>query len=148
MSKRAAILCLLFLCGLAAGSLAITPGDGVVYGAPPRPTLAPLPTPPPLAPGGFIELRLVPLQENLWTRVQWRGVGDVWHDVEGWQGAPDETGRVRWYVGPEILGRGPFRWLAADGPDGPLLGVSEPFHLPALARQVVVVAVELPAGRE
>lgn len=148
MMKRAAILFLLCLCGLTALALAAIPSAGVVYGisaAPIRPTPLPLTT---SATGGFIELRVAPLQENLWTKVQWRGVGNAWHDVEGWQGTPDETGRVRWYVGPEHLGQGPFRWMVTDGPDGSLLGVSEPFHLPALARQVVVITVEPSAELE
>jgi hypothetical protein len=147
MSRRYIPALLIILCGFALFSLAANSGPAETnysieaVGTRPTPVRRPTPEPPP--PGGFIELRVAPLQENLWTEIQWRGVGDAWHDVDGWRGTPDEAGVVRWYVGPEHLGEGPFRWLVYDGMDGPLLGVSAPFDLPEQARQVVVVTVDL-----
>ena len=150
MSKRWTVVLLVIVGSLAGLALATIPGAGVVYGvaaAPPRPTPLPLPTATPVSPvrGGFIELHLSP-RAKLWTKVEWQGTGGTWHDVDGWRGAPDEAGVVRWYAGPELLGQGPFRWLVSDGVDGPLLGASAPFYLPAQARQVVAITVELPAG--
>jgi len=51
---------------------------------------------------------------------------------------------VRWYVGKEDLGSGPFRWLVYDAQDGRLLATSDLFDLPERAGQTVEVAIMLP----
>ena len=66
-----------------------------------------------------------------WTVVQWQDDNGRLHDVTGWQGAFDATGRVVWWVGPEHLGTGPFRWVIYESVDRAReVARSEPFHLP------------------
>lgn len=92
---------------------------------PPRP--APQPTPVPLH-GGFIELQLETGQTTLWTVVQWQDALGGWHDVAGWQGAPDADGKKTWWVAETDLGKGPFRWVIFQ--ESEQIAASEPFHLP------------------
>lgn len=147
MRSRYLAMILILVAGLMLFGL-MTAGEAVVVDAAPaavgtRPTpILPPPTGTPFA-GGFIELRLDPGRGNVWTEMQWRGVGDAWHDVDGWRGAPDEAGVVRWYVGPEHLGQGPFRWQVYDQDGRRLLGSSEPFYLPDRPRATLTVTVEL-----
>lgn len=89
--------------------------------------------------------------QDLHTMVQWQDPNtSAWHDVEGWQGTLDSveiddaglvTGTKTWWVGGGEMGKGPFRWLVYDGPDGSLLATSAPFNLPATAGNPVVVIV-------
>ena len=126
----------------------------------PPPTLTPSPTPLPIDPpppstvtpigvaapareGATIELQVATAQ-TVWTLVQWQDGRGAWHTVDGWQGTPDEQGRVRWWVGPTQLGLGPFRWVITDQPGGAVLIVSQPFNLPQRARQPIVVEVTRP----
>ncbi|MBK8899668.1 MAG: discoidin domain-containing protein [Anaerolineaceae bacterium] len=94
--------------------------------------------------GAFIALEAEPLQPGLWTRIQWKDAFGDWHDIEGWQGAFNPDQRVLWYVGEEMLGDGPFRWLVFASQAGSLLAVSPPFHLPSHNGEVMRVAVSLP----
>ena len=123
---------------------------------PPRPTLTPTPiiiveaTPTPLGEtdepagpmvGGTIQLRTDNPTNGLWTAVQWQdGHGD-WHTVTGWQGGFDAFGYVTWWVAPEDLATGPFRWQLLAGEEGEVLAVSQPFYLPASSGQQVVVYI-------
>lgn len=126
---------------------------------PPRPTVAPTatslptstPTPPTVTPapavqGGFISLHVADGSRTMWSQVQWQDALGEWHDVAGWQGHLDERvpgGRGKtWWVAPEDLGAGPFRWQLFAGEEGDLLGVSEPFGLPEERGEVVVVWLE------
>lgn len=143
MSKLLGVLSLILLSAWVLSGLAVAPAPAAVVLTPDRPTPLPLPTVTPPIAGGFIELHAAPA--GAWTIVQWRGVGATWHNTDGWRGAPDETGVVRWYVGPEHLGQGPFRWRVYEREGGRLLATSDAFALPARARQVVVVTLE-PAG--
>lgn len=93
--------------------------------------------------GAFIALQAQPLQPGLWTRVQWQDAHGGWHDIEGWQGTFNPDQRVLWYVGPEHLGSGPFRWLVYQQPGGRLLGVSQPFHLPSRGGELLHVTLAL-----
>lgn len=96
--------------------------------------------------GAFIELWVEPLRPDLWTRIQWQDAFGDWHDVEGWQGSLNSDERGLWYVGPEHLGVGPFRWLVYERPDGQLLAASLPFNLPAQNGEVLQVTMDLPAA--
>ncbi len=122
--------------------------DSVVVQLTPRPTLIPLPTETPIvvAPvvkdGAYIELHIAN-EQTKWTVVQWQDGLGVWHDVDGWQGMPDEQGHVRWWVSSTEFGLGPFRWVIYDKPGGAILTVSHPFDLPQVARQQVVVEATL-----
>ncbi len=94
--------------------------------------------------GGFIELRADPLRGGLWTRIQWQDAFGDWRHIDGWQGAFIEgEGLVRWYVGEELLGAGPFRWLVYERKGGDLLAASDPFYLPERSDQTVEVEVSL-----
>ncbi len=131
---------------------------------PPTPTPTATPAPPhpprPAPPGATIELQAHfpatwPWDEahwqSVWTVVQWQdGLGE-WHDVEGWQGTPDDvtvdggevTARKRWWVAEADLGKGPFRWVACAGRGGRRLGTSKLFDLPGSVGAVTTVAVWL-----
>lgn len=97
--------------------------------------------------GALIALQAQPLQPGLWTRVQWQDTHGGWHDIEGWQGAFNPDQQVLWYVGPEHLGTGPFRWLVYQEQGGNLLGVSQPFDLPSRGGELLRVALSLPDPR-
>jgi hypothetical protein len=66
--------------------------------------------------------------------VQWQDVNGNWHDVEGWRGALDSGGRIRWWVAAKDFGTGPFRWVAGES-------VSEPFNLPGGAAAPLQVSL-------
>lgn len=66
-----------------------------------------------------------------WSVVQWQDDDGRWHDVAGWQGTFDAAGRVTWWVGPEHLGTGPFRWVVYESADRRReIGRSAPFAMP------------------
>ena len=85
--------------------------------------------------------RRYPRQCPTETAVQWEGANNAWHTVEGWQGSFNPDGMVTWWVAPDDLGKGPFRWQLLDGEGGASLAVSEAFTLPASDGQVVAVTV-------
>lgn len=95
---------------------------------PDRPEDMLTPTPEPVGAGAGIELSVTGATAPYHAVVQWQdGLGN-WHDVEGWRGEVEEN-RVLWYVAPEYLGAGPFRWVVYRADD--TLGTSENFNLPA-----------------
>ena len=79
--------------------------------------------------GASIELAGTGATQDLWSVVQWQGVNNEWHDVDGWRGTFDPDNVVKWWVGYEDLGRGPFRWVVYQGETA--LFISDPFQLPA-----------------
>jgi hypothetical protein len=93
--------------------------------------------------GAYLELATDLVPAGAWTVVQWQDSAGEWREVEGWRGEL-ATGH-RWWVHPKDFGAGPFRWLVTEGPDGPVIGISPPFQLPAGANQVAHVSV-LPGG--
>jgi hypothetical protein len=76
------------------------------------------------------------LPSSIWITVQWQdGVG-VWRTVDGWQGTAssvDNNGVLfqQWDVGPELFGRGPFRWVLYSFQGGSIVGISPNFNMPA-----------------
>ncbi len=64
--------------------------------------------------------------------VQWQDINGDWQDVDGWRGALDNGGHIRWWVAAKDFGTGPFRWMVGEA-------VSAPFNLPAGAGQTVWV---------
>jgi hypothetical protein len=118
---------------------------------PPTPTpdaLAPAPIEPnPVAPAAdaFVILHIPAGHSQLWTVVQWAGVENAWHDVDGWRGHLDDgDGKMKiWWVGPEHYGSGPMRWQVYDGSDGRLRATSDSFMLPARGGERVTIEVEL-----
>ena len=76
---------------------------------------------------------------STWIAVQWLDVGGQWRTVDGWQGTAisvDANGVLlaQWNIGPELLGRGPFRWALYTARGGSLIGVSPSFNMPAVSR--------------
>lgn len=104
---------------------------------PPRPTTSTLPD------GATIELRVTGATAPFWTEVQWQDQAGAWHTVDGWQGMVEPAQTLRWWVGIEELGNGPFRWSVYDNAGGSMLAISDPFDLPSRPKQIVVVNVAL-----
>ena len=127
-------------------SLAAQPNSLQAQGDP-LPTATPFGTPPPTAvppspTGGTLILQTYEAPANSWTVVQWQDSNGGWHDVTSWQSQLTD-GYVGWWVGPENLGAGPFRWLLLAGPDGEMLASSASFALPNFAGDVVLVEINL-----
>lgn len=99
------------------------------------------PTPEPARAGAGILLSVTGATAPYDAVVQWQDGLGSWHDVDGWRGTVEEGG-VLWYVAPEHLGLGPFRWVVYQGSD--TLGTSEDFYLPAA--DGVLVRVSVAAG--
>lgn len=88
-------------------------------------------------------------RHELWTMVQWQDSTGSWHDVDGWQGTPDDKDQKTWWLAQDLFGKGPFRWLiyrgSSRGPDGDrLIATSEPFHLPNSPGEKLHIQVSLP----
>jgi len=146
-------LCCFLLCVMLTTASRTPALAGPASTRPPRstpvPTAAAMPALPD-TPGARIELRVRPVTAEwtlLWTAVEWQDAKGEWHAVEGWGGGLDETvasdGKKTWWVYPRDFGRGPFRWLVMDKPEGRVLAVSEPFVLPLVAGQIATVNVLL-----
>jgi hypothetical protein len=85
-----------------------------------------------------------PAPAGAWSVVQWQDLQGDWHDVEGWRGRLEFGGYQRWTVEAKDFGTGPFRWqIRQGGPDGPVLGTSEPFTLPDEVYEAIQVTVSL-----
>ena len=119
---------------------------------PPRPDVPP-PAPPAVfetagqdkpgpPPGAHIELSGLPRIGAYWTMVQWQDRQGNWHNVDGWQGTPDNGGK-KWWVAAKDFGTGPFRWVVFGGQNGPEMGHSDNFLLPPFARQTVQVSINI-----
>ena len=89
--------------------------------------------------GAYIELAAPDVPAGAWATVQWQDSSGGWHDVEGWQGWKYNSSR--WWVHPRDFSSGPFRWVVAQGPGGPVARSSAPFTLPGEAGQGVRVTV-------
>jgi hypothetical protein len=86
------------------------------------------------------------------TAVEWRDGAYSWHQVEGWQGAPDQVHITQqltvvalktWWVAEDDLGTGPFRWTVRLAEGGDVLGTTEPFTLPMATGGMEIVEVLL-----
>jgi hypothetical protein len=89
--------------------------------------------------GAWLELQAADALAGEWSGVQWQNSAGAWENVDGWQGALDETGGCRWWVAAQDFGSGPFRWVITRGKGGPVLSTSEPFYLPDGANETVRV---------
>ncbi len=111
-----------------------------VTALPPRPT--PTAVPAPQTPGANINLLVEgEIAADNWTKVQWQDANDVWHDVTGWQGELEADGTKTWWVGEELLGSGPFRWVVLE--DGDIVALSETFQMPTLYYETLEVIISL-----
>lgn len=76
-----------------------------------------------------------------WSTVQWQDVNGDWQNVGGWSGTLDEWGTRRWWVAAKDFGTGPFRWVVgAPSSPAPVM-ISEPFYLPAVGAETVLVSI-------
>lgn len=111
------------------------------------PTRPPTATPLPPA-GSLIVLSLQATQavpDTLWTIIQWQDAQDNWHNVEGWQGNFNERLEVVWWVAPEDLDKGPFRWVVYEQQSSDeIVGVSESFNLPSNNKVILEIEITLP----
>lgn len=139
MNKNRTFLLILFLMGLAVLAFAQAPTAEL----PPRPPTA--------TPTLGAQIALAPpagmaVSPWWWSVVQWQDDHGQWHNVDGWQGTFDPTGRVVWWVGPEHLGSGPFRWVVYETAERlHEVGRSEPFHLPGQHLATLEVGLIVPA---
>ncbi len=86
-----------------------------------------------------IELFVSPTPIGVEAAVQWQDPQGNWHDVTGWTRVL-QNGYERWTVEAKDFGTGPFRWqVRTGGPDGVVVGSSEPFSLPAGAGETLPV---------
>lgn len=96
-------------------------------------------------PLGDLDFSSVPLKQESWSVVQWQAGDGSWVDVQGWQGSfyADAAANllfVEWWVGEEILGQGPFRWVIfADKSRAQQLSITDSFYLPKSNLESVVV---------
>ncbi len=117
-------------------------------GLPPRPepTNTPIPQIQSSPDGALIELQYDGIYvgpQGVWTVVEWQDTKTTkWHEVEGWQGTVELDGTQVWWVAPDDLGKGPFRWVIYDSKDGDALQTSDEFELPAnkYLKTIVVVS--------
>lgn len=91
----------------------------------------------------YIELQVQSAPSGVWTVVQWQDSAGIWHDVKGWQGTLDEGGRRVWWVARTDFGKGPFRWVIYQSPDGDRLAESETFYLPNSTGETGTIEVSL-----
>lgn len=123
--------------------LAAFSAESLAAGLPPRPTPEPVKS---KQPGAYIELQLSGAtvgSEGVWTIVQWVDEFGEWHDVSGWQGTVELDGSQTWWVAPDDLGKGPFRWQVYASENGDLLATSDEFMLPEERRYVLIVPIEV-----
>ena len=93
---------------------------------------------------GFIELRVEPLEEGLWTEIEWKNEKGKWEDVNGWQGFFTDENNVFWCVGENDLGAYWYRWKIYDQQGGVLIETSKTFQLPKSVGETTLIEVTLP----
>ena len=123
--------------------LAFSAPNSITAGLPPRPTPEPVKS---KHPGAYIELQLSGAtvgSDGVWTIVQWVDEFGEWHDVAGWQGTVELDGSQTWWVAPDDMGKGPFRWQVYASQNGDLLATSDEFVLPEERRFVLIIPVEV-----
>jgi hypothetical protein len=117
--------------------------DSVTNPEPEQPPPPPAEQPVAAAPqGGFISLSMAAPSPDYWVTIEWYDGKGEWHTVSGWQGNFDHKGEVVWWVAPEDMGKGPFRWVVLSAEvNGRPLAISDEFHLPTHTLQTVKLAV-------
>ena len=107
-----------------------------------NPTLPPRPSVPVILTGGTIKLTVDGTQviaDGTHTVVQWQdGITGEWEDVEGWQATFDHTRKIVWWVAPEHMGQGNYRWLVFDSDDNQL-AMTETFNLPSSSWEPLIL---------
>lgn len=111
-----------------------------VAALPPRVTNTPAPNEPSV---GYIVLQTsAALKAKIgWTAIQWQDGLGRWNGGDSWQGTL-EDGQKTWAVMTTDLGKGPFRWVAYDKPNGKVLATSASFFLPKSINESVIVPIK------
>ena len=88
--------------------------------------------------GSLIVLQTSSGDADDWVTIQWLAGDGNWYEVDGWRGNI-HNGQVIWWVAPENLGDGMFKWVVYDDESqATQLSVSEPFNLPEQEKVVAV----------
>lgn len=116
-----------------------TPTSAVLATVPPIDdpiaTVAPTDTPEPASAstrdrGSLIVLQTSSGDADDWVTIEWLAGDGNWYEVDGWRGNI-HNGQVIWWVAPENLGDGMFKWVVySDESQAVRLRTSDPFYLP------------------
>jgi hypothetical protein len=80
--------------------------------------------------GSLIVLETSSSDEDDWVTMEWLAGDGSWYEVDGWRGNI-HNGQVIWWVAPENLGDGMFKWMVySDDTKTTHLKSSDPFYLP------------------
>ena len=80
--------------------------------------------------GSLIVLETSSGDADDWVTIEWLAGDGNWYEVDGWRGHI-HNGKVIWWVAPENLGEGMFKWVVySDDSKAVKLKVSDPFYLP------------------
>ena len=92
--------------------------------------------------GSLIVLQTSSGDDDDWVTMDWLAGDGNWYEVDGWRGHIHH-GQVIWWVAPENLGDGMYRWVVYDDESKETLHkMSEPFMLPEQERIVVVYPLD------
>lgn len=131
----------------AAQGSSVEPAQTPMPPRPPTATPRAHPTATPVGAAIILQVQPASAATGLWSIVQWQGSDGAWHDVEGWRGAPDAAGHVRWWVAPYNSSRAEFRWVIyPDTQHLAALAFSEVFSLPDEPAETVVRRIVLGEG--
>lgn len=80
--------------------------------------------------GSLIVLQTSSGDADDWVTIEWLAGDGSWYEVDGWRGNI-HNGQVIWWVAPENLGDGMFRWVVySDDSKAVRLRYSDSFSLP------------------
>ncbi len=80
--------------------------------------------------GSLIILETSSADADDWVTIEWLAGDGNWYEVDGWRGHIHH-GQLIWWVAPENLGDGQFRWVVYNNDSqSQLLKRSDPFYLP------------------
>ncbi len=80
--------------------------------------------------GSLIMLQTSSADADDWVTMEWLAGDGNWYEVDGWRGHI-HNGQLIWWVAPEDLGDGQFRWVVySDDSQSNLLKRSDAFYLP------------------
>ena len=132
------------------GGMAVV-GIGPIFDLPPRPPDNPPEISEPVTPSGsvasgskiMLHAQAATFDGDDWTVIEWQTADGRWVEVDGWQGtffSQDGMLQVEWWVGPDQLGSGPYRWVVYPNQlKGTQEFVSAPFYLPSASGQAMAV---------
>lgn len=109
----------------------------VMADLPPRPDEPETPVAPPqVEEGATIVLHASMPPADLHTMVQWQHPDGTWYTVEGWQGTLNDANLIAWWVAPNDLKTGPYRWVGMS--NGEVVVTSDEFMTPSAGQKKVI----------